>query len=629
MKKILLIITGAWMSIATYAQVQRMVMIEGFSNASCPPCAAQNPAYKTMLDNNATKVIAMKYQTNWPGVDPMNAQTQAEVGPRVTYYNFNGVPYGLIDGTIISGGSYAGALNGLDQTEIDTRYAVSSPFDLALTHNFSADMDSVFISATISTPATFSGTTLKLHVAMVEKEIVFAAAPGSNGETEFHNVMRKMYPDANGTALPATWSSGNTQTYNFAAPIPSYIYDYTQIAVVAFIQENTNKVVHQAAMSDALPLVNFLKNVSLANIPVLNCSGDYSSVTFNTVNQGNNTITNCTVNQQLNNGTVIETPWSGTIAPGATQSFNLATVTGVPAGSNTLKAWVSNVNNNGILTPVGTIAQKIINVMGTAAPAPVTSNFSSTTFPPANWVVDNYESTLGWSRQTPSSGGGSGSARFYSFLIPSGQSRDIYVQKTDLTSINNPSLTFDVAYAQYQAENDRLIVSLSTDCGTTWTQLYNKAGATLKTAPATTNSFVPTASQWRVEFVDLASYASANDVIFRFRGTSNYGNNIFVDNINIATSTASVEDVENGISLHVYPNPASENAYILVNMKQENNMSISIINMVGEVVSTINKNNVNAGEQTITLPLEGMAAGVYNVAITIGNTSHTQRLIVQ
>jgi hypothetical protein len=52
---------------------QRLVLLEHFTQASCGPCASQNPALNALLDNNTTKVVAIKYQTSWPGTDPMNA----------------------------------------------------------------------------------------------------------------------------------------------------------------------------------------------------------------------------------------------------------------------------------------------------------------------------------------------------------------------------------------------------------------------------------------------------------------------------------------------------------------------------------------------------------------------------
>jgi hypothetical protein len=84
-------------------------MFEEFTNASCGPCASQNPAFDALLSANASKCTSIKYHTNWPGVDPMNAQNPTDVGTRVTYYNVTGVPYAVMDGSPITGSNYLGA----------------------------------------------------------------------------------------------------------------------------------------------------------------------------------------------------------------------------------------------------------------------------------------------------------------------------------------------------------------------------------------------------------------------------------------------------------------------------------------------------------------------------------------
>lgn len=628
MKRILLFAAAVLIINAAGAQVQRMVMAEAFSNASCGPCASQNPGYSALLASNTTKVVAIKYQTNWPGVDPMNAQTQSEVGPRVSYYSVSGVPWGVLDGTPFAGSSYSGAVANLDQAEINARYAVGSPFALNISHSFSPDMDSIFIQVDIDCPAGHNGTTLKLHVAMIEKLITFSSPPGSNGETEFHNVMRKMYPNASGTSLAASWAPGNNQTLNFAAPIPSYIYDYTQIGVIAFIQEDANKEVHQAGISNPIPLIDFVKNVSVGNVTTASCNTDLNGATFTVTNQGSTTVTTLTINQQLDNGSITQTPWTGTILSGANQVFTLANETGITPGSHTMKAWVTDVNGNGILTPVGNMAQKVFNVFGTPVSGPIFNDFASTTFPPTDWILDNYESSLGWSRQTASAGGGQGSARFNSYLIPNGGIRDFYLPRTDISGITNPILSFDVAYAQYSSENDRLAVSVSTDCGASWNTIYNKAGSTLKTAPATTSSFTPTSSQWRSELVDLANYATANDIIFRFRGTSNYGNNIFVDNININYSTVSIDDQNNINGILVYPNPSTDKAWIGLTLSEKQTVSVALINQLGATIQHLQFGDLTAGSHTLPIQTDALAVGIYHVMITTGNTTSVHKLTV-
>ena len=185
MKKIVTLISYLMIAaiMQSKAQTQRLVLIEEFTNASCGPCAAQNPAFNALLGNNTTKAISIKYQTNWPGVDPMNAQTQTDVAPRVSYYAVSGVPYSPMDGVAFTGGSYVGAPANATQAKINTAFAVPATHDIVLTHSFSAAHDSVFISMNITCTQTGTGT-LMARIGLIEKEIDFTTPPGSNGETE-------------------------------------------------------------------------------------------------------------------------------------------------------------------------------------------------------------------------------------------------------------------------------------------------------------------------------------------------------------------------------------------------------------------------------------------------------------
>ena len=207
-KLLLLLLLVPMLSIA---QTQRMVMVEHFSNASCGPCASLNPALNTLLSNNTSKAISLKYQVSWPGVDPMYSQNTADPTARVNYYGVTGVPNSQGDGD-----TYGGSPGGITQTWIDGRYAIASPFTLAVTHYLSSDYDSVYISVTVTAAQAYTSVgALKLHVSLAEGNIQFATAPGTNGETVFKHVARKMYPSATGTVLASTWTNGQTQTFTF------------------------------------------------------------------------------------------------------------------------------------------------------------------------------------------------------------------------------------------------------------------------------------------------------------------------------------------------------------------------------------------------------------------------------
>jgi hypothetical protein len=123
--------------------------------------------------------------------------------------------------------------------------------------------------------------------------------------------------------------------------------------------------------------------------------------------------------------------------------------------------------------------------------------------------------------------------------------RDIYrTPKLSTSSLDSVAITFNVAYQQYfgtdvpAPPNDSLRVLYSPDCGITWLPTgYAKGGATLSTVTGTTEaSFAPAgAAQWRTERVVLKDICgkNLNNVMIGFEGYNDFGNNIYVDSINI------------------------------------------------------------------------------------------------
>jgi len=226
-----------------HAQGQRMVFFEEFSQASCPACATSNPHLDSLLLQNPTKALFIKYETSWPGVDPMNAQNPAENASRVSFYGISGDPDIFMDGI-----DYSDPSN-VTQAVIDNEYGVPSPFTLQLSWWKSPGNDSLYASCNITCVQNISLTKPVLQIAMLEKTISFTTAPGSNGETVFYHIMRKLFPDANGTSLPATWTTGQTITVSYKEKIPSYIYTASEMALTAWIQDGANRSIKQAVYS--------------------------------------------------------------------------------------------------------------------------------------------------------------------------------------------------------------------------------------------------------------------------------------------------------------------------------------------------------------------------------------------
>ena len=272
MKKITLSLATLFSAGILFAQSPRLVLVEEFTQASCPPCASQNPAFNTLLNANTAKATSIKYQVSWPGADVMNAQNPGDAANRVAYYGVSGVPYGRVDGVEIANdcGAYAGAPSCLNQAEINTANAITSPFTINLVHWFNAANDSIFINCEITCTQNITMTTPRVRVAMLEKLITLTNPPaGTNGETQFENVMRKMYPTANGTAMVGTWTVGQKKVVSFKEKIPTYIYNKSEIATIAWVEDDQNKSVKQAGFSGSpstplalAPVADFLADAT-------------------------------------------------------------------------------------------------------------------------------------------------------------------------------------------------------------------------------------------------------------------------------------------------------------------------------------------------------------------------------
>jgi hypothetical protein len=188
------------LSFTVFGQSKRLVLFEEFTQASCGPCASQNPAFDKLLVANAAKCISVKYHTSWPGSDVMYNHNKTESAARVTFYGVSGVPYAVLDKTPVAGSNYLGAPANTTQAMIDEAYAVTSPFDLFINQKLSSGNDSIFVTVLGRATAAVAAD-MVLQCVVIEKHIQFTTAPGSNGEKDFYNVMKKMLPSSSGTKL--------------------------------------------------------------------------------------------------------------------------------------------------------------------------------------------------------------------------------------------------------------------------------------------------------------------------------------------------------------------------------------------------------------------------------------------
>lgn len=344
-------------------------------------------------------------------------------------------------------------------------------------------------------------------------------------------------------------------------------------------------------------------------------------------NYGTTTITAATIKLLVDGVEASSYDWTGSIARLETADITMPAYSNAALsnGTHAVKLVVEAPNGGTDLNLTDNEKVISVNNVSVFGAYPVAESFAASTFPPTSWSKDDGTDGTGWARSTAHSG----CAKIDFFNISGGAIDYLMLPPVDMTSATSMGMTFKVAYAQYSASySDRLQVEVSSDCGATWVSKYNKAGSTLSTSAIATAAFTPSAeTQWRQELVDLSSYAGEAKVMIRFKATSAYGNNCYVDEINLSTTAdVNANDLFSGMNL--FPNPSNSNTNLEFYAQKQNTVSVVVVNTIGEVVFS---NNVDAtqGFNTIQIPSEKFNSGIYFVTIKGQNSNATQKLVIQ
>jgi len=257
-------------------------------------------------------------------------------------------------------------------------------------------------------------------------------------------------------------------------------------------------------------------------------------------NLGLNTLNRVQLGVLLDGVTVDTTTLTGLSIPlYGSQDVTLPLNLNPPAGTHTLAVYTALPNDSTDQRTANDTSVTTFTVLPTL-PLPDTEGFESTTFPPpGGWFLYNPDGGISWQRTINASRTGAASMIMPGFNYQLSQAVDILQSpKIDITNTDSVKIAFDVAYARYDASSvDSLEIVYSTDCGATWLPTgYSKGGASLATNGGgfVSISFVPLASQWRHETVNISTcHINAPSIEIGIKSVNDYGNNIYVDNISI------------------------------------------------------------------------------------------------
>lgn len=226
------------------SQRDRVVLLETFTNAGGPntpdePNKLSNITLNNFVGGLSDEIVKIEYHLSvgGPGVDPLYLDNPVDANARAAFYGVTSTPFALVDG--IYGGSlqniYANQTLKSAEARIDTILASGSP-------GGALDLEVTFTAETDLPP----GTTL--HVVALERIINSSEAIGSNGETSFTYVMKKMLPTARGTVFAAGIPQLESRTVNVSWWPRAY--DLGNLVFIAFLQHEETGNVFQARLLD-------------------------------------------------------------------------------------------------------------------------------------------------------------------------------------------------------------------------------------------------------------------------------------------------------------------------------------------------------------------------------------------
>jgi hypothetical protein len=285
-----------------------------------------------------------------------------------------------------------------------------------------------------------------------------------------------------------------------------------------------------------------ISGCTVTNYPASLCPGSIAPK-VRIGNNGLDTLKNVKVGMILDNAPAVVVNLATSLPLGYTAVVSFPSVN-VNNGAHVLKFFTQDPNNIAYQVPANDSLILHLNV-GTPSTGHISEGFESATFPPTGWSVLNPNTgSITWVRSTAAKKSGVASAFINLYNYTTGGHLDYLVSPLlDITGVDSVLVSFDRAYKRYgtgTSLSDTMLIQVSTSCGSTTFPItaWKKGGDNLSTSPGTfTGNWAPNTNDWFRERVDVKPFlpAGSTSVQVAFVTKNGYGQNLWLDDINIAT----------------------------------------------------------------------------------------------
>ena len=192
-------------------------------------------------------------------------------------------------------------------------------------------------------------------------------------------------------------------------------------------------------------------------------------------------------------------------------------------------------------------------------------------------------------------------------------------------------ISYEVAYRQkFDQNQDKLRLFASPDCGELWSLRDQKTGDNLATGEPQFGYYEPELEEdWQTVVVDnTPDFFFSDQFRIMFEFTSDGGNNVFIDNVNIALEDVSGTSEVKIVDLGLFPNPAEEQANLTFALDRSGTADIAVYDLAGRRVMTISRGEMAAGVHRISVNTGDLGKGMYTIQLRGEALRGSRKLVV-
>lgn len=590
----------------------RMMLIEFFTSSTCGPCASNNPILTAFMNTaDAERIASIGFHMNWPapGNDPMYLYNTSDNTTRRTYYGVNAIPAGFFDGIISVPLPYA---QSTFQSYFDARKNILSPVTIIVRD--STYGDSVLVRVNVLCETFLANPNVTMHTIVYEDLIHYASPPGTNGETDFHTVMRKMLPSGSGTPLILT--PGYNKDFVFRYKMDP-VWTAARIKSLVYIQGSDKEILNTGK---AIANFSLLTSKSFFSVTQGQASTNNFNVKIPYIAAGYNSPVTFTAEVLPTNAGITTAFPSGTTISNFPDSLSVQinTTAAVPAG--TYKVVLTGTSASGKVHKISVdvlIGKNYVTVQ--ASNPTLNIMVDNVTYLGAslfNWDINSTHTIKAISPQT------------------NGNTRYIFTNWSN-SGDTNQTITVNSITSVYKA-NYKTQFKLLGSVQPSGIPVTIVGGNTFYDSSTVLNvSTTPFSLQYngktyyfnRWMGAGIGSYTGNNPAIQLTM--SNPINQIaFYDTINTSITKLGSEIPSKYELYQNYPNPFNPTTNIKFDILKNGIAKLYVYDVTGRVINTLVNGKLEAGKYEFTLNASNLPSGVYFYKLETENFNMTRRMIL-